>query len=1572
MEKDDLKNFALGGMDTNSAPEAVDKNDVISAFNTRNSGTSIGEAGKVTNIESTELVPEIVSVPGGIKKTIGGREFDDIQQAITFRYNSFGYHQILVYDYATNTHKAIYTDKTDSAGISLMPLDPQFYVDNVLLVNQSYLVWTDGQSSIGFTNLQKLSTGSYVTILAEDFSLIKPQPLSPPIGSYSNDGGKASNFLKTKLFQFNAMWFGQDYTSSVWSTWSKRIIPSQESTPTTGGDVSQNNCIIISVPVGSVRVQTINIGARYGVFGYNIIKSVDRSYAIALTNTTISIVTEVLEAYDPATGLYSFVFYNDSVATPVAPTETDLAFDYVPQMAGAAEILNGNIIALGDVVEGYARPATDVSVVAVGYDPNLTVPYPPMSSPLVKTEFYAGASGSGAGNHRRRMYVGYRGTPAVGDFLSITLADIRNANATLTYTYTVLAGQSLSDVVNSFAAVIPNSNVQTNIDGSIYINFVGDPYYGGQNAFVRNNVAGPAVSKSIHSVLDNSSYQLALSYRDKYGRYFPLVANNKFIVKTPSFAQTQGLALQLNWNINTPTSPTNAVDYQWLITKNNTTATILDVLGSIINYKGTWSAHANSPTLAPNSGIVGDAYLITVPNLPTDTPINLGNGAISYPTGSYLVYNGQSWDLVDGKFADMTSASNVWVFKLNPLNLFNTEFSDKGISTVLTYDYSQNDRCTLHCYYTSPTTRVWLNNPCIDLTILGYDPATFLLKVAKPSTLLIATILNKDVYMRLSSPKQQVQGATGSENETIWYEIGERFTITNGVHDILAGSITDGDVYFKTRQYRGSIDPSVAYPYLATDFNFSDFYASAFTSYGRPRAYLDVLEAAEHKAVIRYSQNFVLGSRNNGLTRFFAEAIYGEADGQTSSSWGAIGVLWQRGDVLVIIQETNTGYAPINISILEDAAQQKQYAISEKLINNIRYNQTGNIGIGRAKESFCFYDSAGWFIDPNRSAPIQVGLDGLTDIGYKMSKYFKEVIQQAYRNGKKLVMYYDRYYKEVVFATQTTGDILTEFKFTALSWNILNGYTPLPSAITPSNGTHSTVSYNTTTGDAVYTPTTGYVGADVALFSFMAGGATITVNNCLNWTAGNPNVFSFSFPALFGQPLSSQALSNTILVGGNTISAPISIVGGTYSINGGPFISVDGSVNNGDIVQISVGTSGTSSTETHADLTISAETERFSATTGTIVVDAFAFIAQTGLPLTSATTSNTITVSGNTLPSPIGITGGTYSVNGGTYTSVSGTVNAGDMVSVRVTTSGSNNTLASTTLTIDGKTGVFNATTYYVNSFAFTPATGQPVSTTIISNTDTLSGVSNSSLPIAVTGGQYSINGGGYTSSAGTINIGDTFTVQGTSSSAYNTATTVSLTIAYQTSTFSITTQASLPPDATGILVVDIYDDDTLNVIGYVNTAATTPYQVPAYAGTNFVPNTGTISTAYDCWVLSSDEHIGGGSALRRRFEFNIAKLLTNYPAATTFQFIISGRNTAGGNINGQYNLKGAAAGVMIMGGSPGGYVPSTSSTVNIGTVVYSGKPVVSGANGTYGIGIGAVILTFTYDVVAKTMTLTP
>lgn len=1286
---DEIKTIAQGGLDTDSAPEYVAPNDFIFAQNMRNTGTAGQQLGFGTNIESNIALSG--SLLPGINDVIGGGKFDDTGQILGFRYNSAGNCQMILYNSATRSYEVIFTDITDSAGATLLPLNPQDIV-TAILVNKTYAVWWAKNLEVGYTNLTTLASGGYGTVLWEDLSLLKPQCLPPPTGKFGSDEGTPANDLYSNLGQFSVQYVNDDFNYSSWSTWSKRLTPYQENTPTLGSDVSQNNYIVVTVNIGSIRASIVNIACRFGLNIFYNIKSVTRAYILALPNSVVDVDTEVYEAYDAGANTYSFAFYNNTTNIPIATQETNLNYDYIwPANAGA--LVNGNIVGLGDWSTLYARPDTSVTVSAIGYNPNIGIPAGTYPDPLRKTGQFVGASGSGAGDHRRRMSVSMGGTPHTGDTVIIIISDIRNASSTINVTYPVPSAQDgdLFAVVNSvneiISSVIGPSNYVLNGDGTYTITFVGPPYFGLSNYSINLFFSGATVANSIPSIPDNSQGQLSLSYRDYKGRFLPLSTDNSYRWASPSYAQVNGNAIELQWTINVPQAPEGAVDYQWLITAPQVLK-IVDTIATLLIYKGPWSAKDNIPPLAINSGNVGDTYQVTTPCAPTDTAhyTNLGTNE-TYNTGDYVTDNALSYDLLPKSFGELTNQS-ILAFSLNSLNLYNSTYQQEGVDTILAYDFTPGDRCTLHYWIgnagaiesftitpgsgytdgvytgvaltggtgtgaiaqvtvaggvvtavtlTNPGTGYvvtdsltgtvtggtgwaivvtvlvtsgtnFFNQPCIDLSVLGYDAGNYILKVENSAALVYSgghityngsQIDTRNIFLRLYTPALQNQTSqTAAQSTTLWYEIGERFTITNGLHDVLTGTITDGGVYYKTRQFLDAIQPYQKPPVdvLATDLNYSDFYASAFWSNGRARSYYDELEKTTQAASIITSQNYITGSKNNGLNRFYPSTIYGESDGQTSSSQDEIQIMWQRGQQLVIVQGLGVFYIPVNeaYTVVNDTLTGQ--SISSKLLNNGRY-ASENVGIGTAKESFCTRYDRAYFISPQNSQPYEIDVEaGIRPYSAKMSKFFKSTIQLAFQQGKKLSQFYNEYYEEVFMYIQSQSDILVAFPYSLLNWNPSDSFVVVPGDITPSNGSHSTVSYDSTTGIATYTPATNYVGTDTAPFSFL----THTKNVCLQWTAGSGTVNPFSFAPLVGVPLSTVEVSNTILVGGNDYPVAISITGDTglgYSINGGAFTSSAGTVNSGDTVQVRVTSSGSNTTLTSCTLTIDGQSATFDVTT---------------------------------------------------------------------------------------------------------------------------------------------------------------------------------------------------------------------------------------------------------------------------------------------------------------------------------------------------------------------------------------
>jgi hypothetical protein len=202
----------------------------------------------------------------------------------------------------------------------------------------------------------------------------------------------------------------------------------------------------------------------------------------------------------------------------------------------------------------------------------------------------------------------------------------------------------------------------------------------------------------------------------------------------------------------------------------------------------------------------------------------------------------------------------------------------------------------------------------------------------------------------------------------------------------------------------------------------------------------------------------------------------------------------------------------------------------------------------------------------------------------------------------------------------------------------------------------------------------------------------------------------------------------------------------------------------------------------------------------------FTFIDQTDVPLNTAITSNTITVSGIDTKTTISITGGSFSVNGAAYRTSKTTLLDGATVSIKQTSSKLNNTKKNAVLSIGNLKDTFSVTTVAKdttpNAFSFIDQTNLPLNTPVMSNSISIIGI-NAATAITVSGGSYSINGGAFVTKAGTVTNGNTVTVKMTSATTNGTTKNTTLTVGGISDTFSATTIAStngfvLPPQSEG------------------------------------------------------------------------------------------------------------------------------------------------------------------------------
>jgi hypothetical protein len=119
-------------------------------------------------------------------------------------------------------------------------------------------------------------------------------------------------------------------------------------------------------------------------------------------------------------------------------------------------------------------------------------------------------------------------------------------------------------------------------------------------------------------------------------------------------------------------------------------STITNALGAL-NYKGTWNASTNNPTLADGTGAKGDYYVVSTAGTQT-----FGGVQLFFGTGDWIAYNGAVWQRVeggsDGNFANVTLTSTDAGASANPtLDLYRDSASPAASDTLGEIEFNGED-----------------------------------------------------------------------------------------------------------------------------------------------------------------------------------------------------------------------------------------------------------------------------------------------------------------------------------------------------------------------------------------------------------------------------------------------------------------------------------------------------------------------------------------------------------------------------------------------------------------------------------------------------------------------------------------------------------------------------------------------------------------------------------------------------------------------------------------------------------------------------------------------------------------
>ena len=217
--------------------------------------------------------------------------------------------------------------------------------------------------------------------------------------------------------------------------------------------------------------------------------------------------------------------------------------------------------------------------------------------------------------------------------------------------------------------------------------------------------------------------------------------------------------------------------------------------------------------------------------------------------------------------------------------------------------------------------------------------------------------------------------------------------------------------------------------------------------------------------------------------------------------------------------------------------------------------------------------------------------------------------------------------------------------------------------------------------------TSGALGDSVQT-GVSVGSGSVVIWNVTNVTTADDNPDFFDFTDKLDVTANTYVTSDILTITGLNVPTAVTVTNGDFRINGGSWVT-SGNINVNDTLQLRLLSSTEPGGEVETTVTIgnvplnqlSDDWKVVTTTAGDIDPDAFTFIDQDNQPPNTLVNSNVVQIFGITSPSPIAISGGEMQINGGPWVT-SGSINNGETLRLRITTSASLGTPVSISITV--------------------------------------------------------------------------------------------------------------------------------------------------------------------------------------------------------------------------------------------------------------------------------------------------
>jgi len=491
-------------------------------------------------------------LPGsGVNKTIMAKYDSKNMCVYIFNFNSIGNHGIYKYNTITDTFQRLVEVGINTNGDVLGFTADSLHNLDILYGDSTQgdiIYWLDSQGRPSKINVNRAVSGGYGTI-DRSFLNVCRQPASiPPICAYERDASNTVNNLRKKLFKFKIRWVFDDKDKSVTSSQCSMPLPFDPFDQTIDTDPTFNCRISIVYQTGPPNVKKIEILGAVTIGNsfsdFFLVSSIDKSVS-GLSNNDLG----------------TFLFYNDRAYNYIDLTESIQLFDYVPDMAGAQTILNGNVPSYGNITEG--RPnltsfsnGSNTSGITASQVPYY---YGDTFSRLVSSQ--SGDSGFGSGNIHI-VVRGYILTTFTTDTYAVYMTDGTNI------TYTTSIGDDSSAVIEGLRvnALSKGYTIISNGNNDLIV-FKSNISLA--RSFITSNYAYNAAFNSSFYAYDwLGKHGWGLTYFDENGKTNGTVYTDGFSVSSPSYTEGYAGGDKPVFNASVWHRPPDwAYYYQWVRTK---------------------------------------------------------------------------------------------------------------------------------------------------------------------------------------------------------------------------------------------------------------------------------------------------------------------------------------------------------------------------------------------------------------------------------------------------------------------------------------------------------------------------------------------------------------------------------------------------------------------------------------------------------------------------------------------------------------------------------------------------------------------------------------------------------------------------------------------------------------------------------------------------------------------------------------------------------------------------------------------------------------------------------------------